>query len=63
MIPLIEQIRQKEGLNEAGKTYIELDLTGNPNADEGLIGFLRQRLPQCRVMSSLVGQPAINPFK
>ena len=63
MIPLIEQIRQKEGLNEAGKTYIELDLTGNPNADEGLIGFLRQRLPQCRVMSSLVEQPAINPFK
>ena len=63
MVPLIEQIRQKEGLNEAGKTYIVLDLAGNPNADEELIGFLRQRLPQCRVMSDLVGQPAINSYK
>jgi hypothetical protein len=63
MIPLIEQIRLKEGLNEAGKTYIALIDIGNPNVDDDLIEFLGHRLPQCRVTSTLVGQPASNSYK
>ena len=52
MVPFIRQIRLKEGLNEAGKTYIALDVSGNPNRDERLIRFLQNRLPQREVVRS-----------
>lgn len=52
MVPHIEHIRLKEGLNEVGKSYIALNITGNPNADRRLIEFLEHRLPSCVVVSA-----------
>jgi hypothetical protein len=51
MVPYINQIRLREGLNEAGKSNIALDVGGNPNVDQGLIRYLQQQLPQCVILS------------
>src|SRR5438132_14330349 len=37
MVPYINQIRLREGLNEAGKSNIALDVAGNPNVNEELV--------------------------
>ena len=52
MVPYIKQIRLCEGLNEAGKSNIALDLGGNPNVDQDLIRDLQQQLPQCLIIKS-----------
>ena len=51
MVPYINQIRLREGLNEAGKSNIALDVGGNPNVDQDLIRYLHQQLPQCLILS------------
>jgi hypothetical protein len=51
MVPYINQIRLREGLNEAGKSNIALDVGGNPNVDQDLIRYLQQQLPQCLILS------------
>ena len=51
MIPYINQIRLREGLNEAGKSYIALDVGGNPHVDQDLFQYLQQQLPQCLILS------------
>jgi hypothetical protein len=51
MIPCIKQIRLREGLNEAGKSNIALDVGGNPNVDQDLVRYLQQQLPQCLIVS------------
>ncbi len=51
MVPYIRQIRLLEGINEAGKSNIALDVGGNPNVDQDLIRYLQQQLPQCLILS------------
>ncbi len=53
MIPSIETLRLKEGLNEVGKSYIALDVTGNPNLGTEFIEEIRNRLLYCKVISRL----------
>jgi hypothetical protein len=61
MIPSIETLRLKEGLNEVGKSYIALDVTGNPNLGTEFIEDIRRRLRYCRIISR-VASPA-NSYK
>jgi hypothetical protein len=51
MVPYISQLRLKEGLNEAGKTYIAIDVGGNPNIDKHLIDYIETNAP-CKVLAS-----------
>jgi hypothetical protein len=61
MVPYINQIRLREGLNEVGKSNIALDVGGNPNVDRDLIRYLQQQLPQCVVVSA--DPAAKNPYQ
>ena len=47
MFPLIRKLVPVEGMNEAGKCYISLDVVGNPNLSAEFIDEMRKELPNC----------------
>lgn len=61
MVPSIEALRLKEGLNEEGESYIVLQLGGNPNLDDEFIDEIRRRLPHCKIISP--SPKADSPFE
>ena len=52
MVPYINRLRIKEGINVASKSCIVLDVGGNPNVDQSLVDYIESEFPQCKILRS-----------